>query len=131
LSNVSHAGEAEGLDPASQEALKQTTQLLRNPIERNTQISKDTKAQMIDRQVQSLAGSEMNTEAIYGLSADIMAELTEKTHGDPVKMMEILEKAKNDPKGFAESLSPKNRAQLKTISTQITPQSASKPSPPK
>jgi hypothetical protein len=111
----------EDLDPASQEALKNTTQLLNSARERAEYINKNPNAKFVDNDVQALAGSQKNTDAIYGLSADILAEMAEKYKGDPQQMMQALEKAKQDPKGFAESFSEKNKANLKAVSNEITP----------
>ena len=107
------------LDAASLQALQETTKLLQDPKLRNAAIANDPKSQYIDNQVRSIGVSSENAEAIYKLSADVMDELVRKTGGDATKMIQILEKAKNNPKNFAESLSPEFRAKLKELSKQI------------
>jgi hypothetical protein len=114
------------LDGASAEALVKTQALLRDPQKRAQAAAASPQAQFVDKQAQSLAGSSENTNAIYDLSADIMESLVMKTNGDPAKMKELLDQAKNDPKGFAEKLTPEQRQKLTEISRKI-PVSGSAP----
>jgi hypothetical protein len=115
-----------GLDAASAEALTKTQALLRDPQKRAQAASANSQAQFVDKQTQALAGSSENTDAIYDLSADILESLVLKTNGDAAKMKELMDQAKNDPKGFAEKLSPEQRQKLKEISQKI-PVSGSAP----
>ncbi len=113
------AFESSELDSASQKALDETQQLLKDKSARENEIGKDSRTQYVDKQVKSIAGSSENTEAIYGLSSDVMEELVKKTGGDTTKMMEILDKAKNDPEGFAKSLSPETQAKLRGLAGKV------------
>jgi hypothetical protein len=108
-----------GMDPASSEALVRTQAMLRDPQQRAKATSETPQAQFVDKQTQSLAGTPENANAIYDLSADIMESLALKTNGDPAKMKEILDQAKNDPKAFAEKLTPEQRKKLQEISQKI------------
>lgn len=113
------ANEQDQLDAASDEALARTQAMLRDPQQRAKATSATRQAQFVDKQAQSLAGTPENTNAIYDLSADIMESLVLKTNGDPAKMKELLDQAKNDPKAFAEKLTPEQRKKLQEISQKI------------
>lgn len=107
------------LDAASDEALAKTQALLRDPNQRAQATGATQQAQFVDKQAQSIAGSPENANAIYDLSADIMESLVMKTNGDPAKMKELLDQAKNDPKAFAEKLTPEQQKKLLEISRKI------------
>jgi hypothetical protein len=111
--------DSNGLDSASRQALDETRQVLKDKNAREKEINKDSRAQYVDKQVKSLGGNAENAESIYGLSADVMEELVKKTGGDPVKMMEILEKAKKDPEGFAKSLSPSTQSKIRGLAGKV------------
>lgn len=115
-------GQAEELDSASTEALSKTQKLLTTPNLRDKAIHESAAAQTVDAQVRALAGNEANTEQIYGLSNEIFADLVKETGGDPVKMQEILSRAKDDPKTFYDHLSEKNRKALHDTSLEISRQ---------
>ena len=72
--------------------LKETQDFMRSPQERQQLIQSDPKARQADDQVKALAGSPENTEAIYGLAADVMGNLSQQADGDPDKMDAILQK---------------------------------------
>ena len=74
------------LDPSSATALQQTQQLLRDPAKRDAAIQTDPGAKAVDQKVRAFTGNAENTDALYGISADVMKELTEGTNGDPAKM---------------------------------------------
>lgn len=107
------------LDGASQEALQKTQEMLQDPKERNKAIQKDANAVAADQQVRSLAGSDKNTQEIYGLSSDILGDLAKQANGDPNKMLELIEKAKKDPEAFGKTLTPEQKRKLHELSTQI------------
>jgi hypothetical protein len=111
---------AEELDSASTEALLKTQQLLQSPALRDKAIGESANAGMIDSQVKSLAGNAANTEAIYSLSSDVMAEIVKETHGDPAEMQKLLAKAKDNPKEFFEHLSEKSRAAIQAVSKKVS-----------
>jgi hypothetical protein len=108
-----------GLDAASSEALAKTQDLLKTPALRDAAIQKSQGAQLVDTQVKSLGGNSANVDSIYGLSSDIFEDLVKESHGDPLKMQELLSKAKDDPKGFAEHLSDKNKRALRDVAGKI------------
>ena len=110
------AGEPE---PARLQALEQTKALLKTPEARQKAIAESPGSQLVGGQVRSLAGDVKTEDAIYGASAGIFDGLFHQTDGDPIRMKEILQKAKDDPKAFYESLGPEERRQIEGISRQI------------
>jgi hypothetical protein len=112
------AGLARGeeLDSASSEALSRTTQLLRDPTARAQEMNRAETTRVLEGQVRSLGGAQQ--EAVYGLSADLFAEMVQRHQGDPAGMVQELERAQRDPAAFLEKLSPEARARLKAIADQ-------------
>jgi hypothetical protein len=108
------------LDAASTAALGQTQVLLQTPAEREKVVNQTAAAQTADAEAKALAGNPANTEDIYKISSDIFADLVKQANGDPQKMQQMLIDAKNDPKGFYERLSEKNRRSIHEISGKIS-----------
>ena len=113
---------AQALDPASQEALSATLKMLTEPSLRSPEIAKNQQATAIDKQVQSMLGSEQLREEFYALAAQIFQELTSNSGGDASKMNEVLERAKADPAAFAAMLSPQTLQRLRELSIKISDQ---------
>ena len=103
------------MDAASQQALVQTQQLLKDPKARKEAMAKDPKAKATDENVKRVAGSEENSEEMYDLSADIMETITKQANGDPEKMQNLVMDALKDPAAFAARFSPAQKAKLKAI----------------
>ena len=113
---------AQALDPASQEALSATLKMLIDPSLRSPEIAKNQQATTIDKQVQSMVGSEQLRQEFYALAAQIFQELTSNSDGDASKMNEVLERAKADPAAFAAMLSPQTLQRLRELSIKISDQ---------
>lgn len=113
---------AQALDPASQEALSATLKMLMDPALRSPEIAKNQEATAIDKQVQSMVGSERLRQEFYALAAQIFQELTSNSGGDVAKMNEALERAKADPAAFAAMLSPQTLQRLRELSIKISDQ---------
>lgn len=113
---------AQALDPASQEALSATLKMLLDPSLRSPEIAKNQQATTIDKQVQSMVGSEQLRQEFYALAAQIFQELTANSGGDVAKMNEALERAKADPAAFAAMLSPQTLQRLRELSIKISDQ---------
>ena len=113
---------AQALDPASQEALSATLKMLMDPSLRSPEIAKNQQATAIDKQVQSMVGSEQLRQEFYALAAQIFEELTSNSGGDVSKMSEALERAKADPAAFAAILSPQTLQRLRELSIKISDQ---------
>ena len=113
---------AQGLDPASQEALAATLRILTDPALRTPAIATNPQAAAIDTQVQALVGSEKLAQEFYELSAQIFDELARNSGGDVQKMSEALERTKSDPAGFAAMLSPATLQRLRELSVKISDQ---------
>lgn len=116
---VSVHAEDPTMDPVSQEALKKTQQMLRDAKERSKAVSQDPQAGWMDNHVRSLGGSETNTQEIYGLAADVLENIAQEANGDPAKMMELLDRAKKDPNGFAARFTPEQKAKLKELGQKL------------
>jgi hypothetical protein len=97
----------ERLDRQSAAALEETLRLLQGSV--------GTPAPGADPRLGDLAGS----QALYDLASQVFRELAERYGGDPEKMTEALARAKNDPEGFAASLTPATRARLKALADTV------------
>ena len=113
---AAHADETGTTDEA---ALAKTQQLLKDPAKRAAATRGDPAASAADAQVRGLAKSEADTQAIYDLSAEVLATLVELTGGDPAKMAALLEEAKAHPEKLAEKFTPQQRAKLEQIARQL------------
>jgi hypothetical protein len=111
---------AQTLDPASAEALATTLRLLADPTQRGQVIAADPAAAAIDKQVQSLAGSSVLAQEVYGLAAEVFADLARSAGGDPRELSAALERAKTDPAGFAAMLRPETLERLRALATRIS-----------
>src|SRR4051812_37194949 len=82
------------LDSASEEALRKTQGMLKDPKQRAEVLANDPKAKDMDAKVNGVAGgSESLKNEIYTLSADIFEQLTKEAGGDPEKMQKLLVEA--------------------------------------
>jgi hypothetical protein len=111
---------AQGLDPASAEALAATLRMLADPAARDHILATDPAAAAIDKQVQGLARNSALAQEVYGIAAEVFADLARSAGGDPRRMSEILERAKTDPAGFAAMLRPETLERLRVLSTKIS-----------
>ena len=113
------AAHPQALDPAAASALATTLRMLADPAQRSHIIASDPAAAAIDEQVQGMAGSALAQE-VYGLAAEVFADLARNSGGDPKRMTEALEQAKSDPAGFAAMLRPETLQRLRELSTKIS-----------
>jgi hypothetical protein len=111
---------SQALDPISTEALEATLQMLTDPAARGQVIAHDPNAAEVDRQVQQVAGSSAVAQEIYGLAAEVFADLARNFDGDPRRMAEALDQAKSDPAAFAAMLRPETLERLRTLSSKIS-----------
>ncbi|MGH7317261.1 MAG: hypothetical protein ACREI6_02775 [Candidatus Rokuibacteriota bacterium] len=111
---------AQALDPAAAEALATTLRMLADPAARGQILATDPTAAAIDKQVLSMAGSSQLAQEVYGLAAEVFADLARSTGGDPRALHESLERAKSDPAGFAALLRPETLERLRALATKIS-----------
>ncbi len=111
---------AQALDPASAEALATTLRMLADPVARGRIVATDPTAAEIDKQVQGMAGSSALAEEVYGIAAEVFADLARSSGGDAERMSEALDLAKSDPAGFAAMLRPETLERLRALSTKIS-----------
>lgn len=103
---------------ATQQALQQTQQMLRDARLRDEAVQKDPQARAAHETARKAAGSEQNLNAMYDLSADVMETVNKESGGDPVKMQKLMNEASKNPEGFAKRFTPAQRAKLKAIADQ-------------
>jgi hypothetical protein len=124
------ASTAYALDPASQEAKDKTSELLRDPKQREQAVKENGKTKAADAQMKHVMGNEQNTQKAYEISADIMDKMVEQTGGDSSKMQEILEQAQKDPEGFYNKLTPEQKKQIEELAGKVSvPPTATSTSP--
>ena len=111
---------AQTLDPAAAEALAATLRMLADPAARDQILATDPNAAAVDRQVQGMAGSSQLAQEVYGLAAEVFADLARSTGGDPRQLSAALERAKTDPAGFAAMLRPETLDRLRALATRIS-----------
>jgi hypothetical protein len=111
---------AQTLDPAAAEALATTLRMLADPAARGQVLATDPAAAAVDRQVQGMAGSSQLAQEVYGLAAEVFADLARSSGGDPRRLSEALERAKSDPAGFAAMLRPETLERLRALATRIS-----------
>jgi regulator of protease activity HflC (stomatin/prohibitin superfamily) len=111
---------AQTLDPAAAEALATTLRMLADPTARAQVLASDPAAAAIDRQVQGMAGSSQLVQEVYGLAAEVFADLARSTGGDTRQLNEALERAKSDPASFAAMLRPETLERLRALATRIS-----------
>lgn len=107
-----------GLSSADQQALQQTKELLTNKNQRESALTTES-AKAADSYVKSLGGAQ-HSEDIYNLASQVFEKLVKKYNGDANKIAEILEKAKTDPAGFANSeFTAEELAALKALAQKL------------
>jgi hypothetical protein len=111
---------AQALDPAAAEALAATLRMLADPAARAEVLASDPAAAAIDRQVQGMAGSPQLVQEVYGLAAEVFADLARSTGGDARRLSEALDRAKSDPAAFAAMLRPETLERLRALATKIS-----------
>ena len=110
----------QALDPTSADALEATLRMLTDPAARGRVIARDPGAAEIDRQVQQVAGSPAVAQEIYGIAAEVFADLARNFDGDPQRMSAALDQAKADPATFAAFLRPETLEHLRALSAKIS-----------
>jgi hypothetical protein len=110
---------AAGPDAASVSALTDTQNMLQTPAQRNKVISNNPTAQTVDSQVKALTGNDQTANELYTISGKVLEDLVKETGGDPVKMMEIMNKAQTNPESLMDHLSPENKAAIHSVSQTI------------
>ena len=111
---------AQKLDPAAQDALDKTLQILLDPQARSGELAKNSQGAAMDQQVRALVGSDALTQELYQVAGDVLKELAQSTGGDPQKMLLAVDRARTDPAGFAAMLSPATLQRLRELSVKIS-----------
>ncbi|MEX2222071.1 MAG: hypothetical protein WEG40_09755 [Candidatus Rokuibacteriota bacterium] len=111
---------AQALDPEAAAALATTLRMLADPAARGQIVATDPAAAAIDKQVQGMAGSSQLAQEVYGVAAEVFADLARSTGGDPGQLQAALDRAKSDPTGFAALLRPETLERLRALATRIS-----------
>lgn len=118
---VTFAGDAED------GPLKDAQELMRSESKRAEVIKNDSKAQQADSfALQAVGGDQGLKNQVYDVSADIMATVKEAAGGDSAKMMQMLQKAMQNPGEFLKSLPPDQQAKIRGIANQVETNKATK-----
>lgn len=113
-------------DAEVQDAVKHVQGEMQQPGFAKASAEDSPQAKKTYEQVHALAGgSDKDTDAVYGLAADVLGNMKDMT---PEQMQQFLEKAQKDPQGFADSLTPEQKAKLQGISQRLP--SGDKPAVP-
>lgn len=95
------------------DALAQAQAVLKDRVARDELFKKDPKARQADDFASTAVGGDAGAkDELYGISADIMAQLVKDGNQDPAKMQEIMKKALENPESFKKSLSPDIQARI-------------------
>jgi hypothetical protein len=111
--------ELQATDAQNAEALEKTQALLRNRDERNKAINAAPDSQSNHSELEKLVGAGANTDAVYDLTADILANIVGDAKGDPLAMQQRMMDAQKNPQAFLNSLSPEQRARIKAMADKI------------
>lgn len=114
---TSFANAADAQDPATQQALRETQQLLTNPTERTKALSTDPKAQAHDAKTRAVLGN--NTEGAYQISSQLMETLVQQSGGDAGKMQELVNKLMANPQSLEQYLTPAQREQIRKMASDV------------
>ena len=116
----SSSGASTPLDASSSKALSQTEDLLNNSDARNKAIQGNSQAEAADSFVKKVTGGNAQTSnEVYGLAADVFANIVKDAHGDPKKTQEEINLFEKDPSAFAAKWTPEQRAKLKALSQRL------------
>ncbi len=107
------------LSSSDQEALRKTQELLRNQQQREKYMKESPDARANHQQLEKLTGNKQTTDSVYGLSAEIFAEIAKDTNGDPVLMQQKLMEAQKNPEAFLKSLPAQHRKAIEEIAGRI------------
>ncbi len=118
------------VDSATEKGMKDTQDLLRDKKQRDELMKKDSKAKEADSKVNAVTGGDaVNNQKLYDISADIMPALMSSVGNDPVKAMELLQKAQSDPEAFYKSLPKEIRDKIRGVASDIESKGNAKKSP--
>jgi len=107
------------LSKDNQDALKKTQELLTNVQKRQKAIEESKDAQKADGTVNQLVNTQQQKDQVYGIASDVFRDLATGLNGDSQQMMELLQKAQQDPESFYKALSGNQKAAIKKLANDI------------
>jgi hypothetical protein len=107
------------LDRASEQALRDTQNLLKDQkrLEREGLLTPE--ARQNHEKIKVLMGNEADTAEAYALAADIFGDLVKESGGNPALMLEMLNQLIAKPEAFANKLSPDQQRKLKELAKKV------------
>lgn len=118
-------GPAFGMDKESEDALKDTEDLLTNQqrLDAFAKDNPDAKNALAD--MNKLTGGDPKAQAeVNALSAAVFKDMVKANNGDDAAVMQKLQDGLKNPGVFLESLSPEQRAKLKSLAAEIDEKNA-------
>jgi hypothetical protein len=107
------------LDDASESALRETQQLLRDPKRLEKEGLHTPEAKHNHQQLKQLMGTDADTAAVYDLVAEIFGDIVKESDGNSVKMLEMLNQVMSKPEAFAHRMSPEQRKKLSDLAKKV------------
>jgi hypothetical protein len=120
---------AESTTKEKKEALENAQKALTDPKERREVMNSSPQAQMADNKVKDLLGGPENTDELYKLASDVLADLSKKANGDPEQLKKLLLEANQDPEKFYGTLGSTQKDKISDLSKKAEARK-SPPSPP-
>lgn len=105
------------LDEPSEQALRQTQQLMTNPAERSKFLQSDSKASTADQSAHAALGDQ--TEGAYQISAQVLEAIAREAGGDPAKMQAISTELMANPNALEKYLTAAQREQIRGMASEI------------
>ncbi|MBF0263831.1 MAG: hypothetical protein HQL46_01050 [Gammaproteobacteria bacterium] len=99
--------------------MQQAMELLKNSASREEFFKNHPQAREAQRQLQTITESPELQNEIYGLAADVFADLVKKTAGEPNKLMNLLQNAQQNPEGFANQFSTTQKQELQKLGVEV------------
>lgn len=99
------------LDGPSTDALADTLRLLQSQG-----------SVQLDPRLAAIENSPELTKEFYEVAGAVFTDIVQRCGGDPQRMTELIDRAKSDPAGFAEMLTPPTRARLTALVDQLSAQ---------
>lgn len=115
------------LSSADAQALKQTQSLLRTKTQRDEAIKKSPVAQEYVHKMDQMGMTSQQKQQAFKVSADVFGQLVQENKGDAAAVQKILQQAQQDPESFYKSLSPENKREIQSLSTEIEAIMSGKP----
>tara|TARA_B100001248_G_scaffold262158_1_gene256440 strand:+ start:1189 stop:1581 length:393 start_codon:yes stop_codon:yes gene_type:complete len=114
--------QSQTLDSHSQNALRQTQELLNNRVKREQAIQENPTSQAVGEKVEHLTlGNEEHKDQVFHLSAGALENIAKEAGGDAGKMQKIMQELQRNPAALKNYLSKEQLQQLKSLGHELQP----------